>query len=163
VVVALLAVLPLLPRPVAAITAPPVPTGWDTVFARLNLQANASALVVPLPYSQQGEAMLWQADTGQPGELVAGWFLGPTPSGRAASAYWGPSFTVTTVVCLDALWQGAAPSTGCARAVRSALGYWHPAAVVAETGPGTPLGRFLTKLLGKPAIQDGQLLAWRSS
>jgi hypothetical protein len=163
VVVALLAVLPLLPRPVAAITAPPVPTGWDTVFARLNLQANASALVVPLPYSQQGEAMLWQADTGQPGELVAGWFLGPTPSGRAASAYWGPSFTVTTVVCLDALWQGAAPSTGCATAVRSALGYWHPAAVVAETGPGTPLGRFLTKLLGKPAIQDGQLLAWRSS
>jgi hypothetical protein len=163
VVVALLAVLPLLPRPVAAITAPPVPTGWDTVFARLNLQANASALVVPLPYSQQGEAMLWQADTGQPGELVAGWFLGPTPSGRAASAYWGPSFTVTTVVCLDALWQGAAPSTGCATAVRSALGYWHPAAVVADTGPGTPLGRFLTKLLGKPAIQDGQLLAWRSS
>jgi hypothetical protein len=163
VVVALLAVLPLLPRPVAAITAPPVPTGWDTVFARLNLQANASALVVPLPYSQQGEAMLWQAGTGQPGELVAGWFLGPTPSGRAASAYWGPSFTVTTVVCLDALWQGAAPSTGCATAVRSALGYWHPAAVVADTGPGTPLGRFLAKLLGKPAIQDGQLLAWRSS
>ena len=163
VVVALLAVLPLLPRPVAAITAPPVPAGWDTLFARLNLQANASALVVPLPYSQQGETMLWQADTGQPRALVAGWFLGPTPSGRAASAYWGPGFTVTTVVCLDALWQGGAPSGGCAAAVRPALRYWHPAAVVADTGPGTPLGRFLTKLLGKPAIQDGQLLAWRSS
>jgi hypothetical protein len=164
VVVALLAVLPLVPRPVAAIPGPKVPAGWDTVFTRLHLSPNASVFVVPLPYSQHAEAMRWQADTGQPGELVAGWFLGPTPSGRATSSYWGPRFTVRTVLCLDALWQGAAaPSSDCATALRSALGYWHPAAVVADTAPGTPLGRFLIKILGKPAIQDGQLLAWRSA
>jgi hypothetical protein len=161
VVIALLAVLPLVPRPVPAISAAKVPAGWDTVFTRLHLPPNASVLVVPLPYSQQGEAMLWQADTGQPGELVAGWFLGPTPTGRAASSYWGPHFTSDTVECLDALWQGTGPSSDCTTAVRSALKYWHPAAVVADTGPGRPLGRFLSKLLGKPAIQDGQLLAWR--
>jgi hypothetical protein len=160
-VVALLAVLPLVPRPVAAITAPPVPAGWDTVFTRMHLPANASVLVVPAPYSQQGEAMLWQADTGQPGELTAGWFLGPLPSGQAASAYWGPHFTVETVVCLDALWQGQAQERGCATAVRTALGYWHPAAVAADTGPGTPAGRFLTAILGKPTSQDGQMLGWR--
>jgi len=160
-VVALLAVLPLVPRPVAAITAPPVPAGWDTVFTRLRLPADASVLVVPAPYSQQGEAMLWQADTGQPGELTAGWFLGPLPSGHGASAYWGPRFTIETVVCLDALWQGKATDPGCATAVRTALRYWHPAAVAADTGPGTRLGRFLTGILGKPAVQDGQMLGWR--
>jgi hypothetical protein len=162
-VVALLAVLPLVPRPVAAIPGPKVPAGWDTVFTRLHLSSNDSVFVVPLSYSQNAEAMRWQADTGQPGSLVAGWFLGPTPSGRATSSYWGPRFTVRTVLCLDALWKGAAaPSRGCATDLRLALGYWHPAAVVADTGPGTPLGRFLIKLLGKPAIQDGQLLGWRS-
>jgi hypothetical protein len=161
VVVALLAVLPLVPRPVAASTAPPVPAGWDTVFTRLHLPADASVLVVPAPYSQQGEAMLWQADTGQPAELTAGWFLGPLPSGRGASSYWGPHFTVETVVCLDALWQGQAADHACAPAVRTALGYWHPAAVAADTQPGTPLGRFLIGILGKPTVQDGQMLGWR--
>jgi hypothetical protein len=163
VVVALLAVLPLVPRPVAAVTASQVPAGWDTVFARLQLPANASVLVVPAPYSQQGEAMLWQADTGQPGGLVAGWFIGPLPSGRAVPSYWGPGFTHATVLCLDALWQGAAAGHGCATAVREALSYWHPAAVVADTSPGAPLGRFLIGILGQPATQDGQMLGWRSA
>jgi hypothetical protein len=162
VVVALLAVLPLVPRPVAAVTAAQVPAGWDTVFTRLHLPANASVLVVPAPYSHQGEAMLWQADTGQPGGLVAGWFLGPLPSGLAVPSYWGPGFTHETVLCLDALWQGNAAGHGCAKAARAALGYWHPAAVVADTSPGTPLGRFLIGILHKPAVQDGQMLGWRS-
>jgi hypothetical protein len=161
-VVALLAVLPLVPRPVPAITAAPVPAGWDAVFTRLRLPADASVLVAPLPYSQQGEAMLWQADTGQPGELVAGWFLGPNASGHADVGYWGPPFAAGTVRCLGALWRGSATSGDCAAFLRSALGYWHPAAVVADTSPGTPLGRFLVKSLGKPALRDGQLLAWRT-
>ena len=161
VVVALLAVLPLVPRPVAAVTAAPVPTGWDTVFTRLHLPANASVLVVPAPYSHQGEAMLWQADAGQPGGLNAGWFLGPLPSGRAVPSFWGPHFTQESVLCLDALWQGAAASRGCATAVRATLGYWSPAAVAADTSPGAPLGRFLIGILGKPAIQDGQMLGWQ--
>jgi hypothetical protein len=163
VVVALLAVLPLVPRPVTAIPGAKVPAGWDAIFTRLHLAPNASVLVAPLPYSQQGEAMLWQADTGQPGEQVAGWFLGPDASGHAFDAYWGPPFTARTVACLDALWQGPASIYGCALAFAFALSYWHPAAVVADTGPGTPLGRFLIQSLGQPAIQDGQVLAWRVS
>ena len=161
VVVAVLAAAPLVPRPVAAIPGAGVPAGWDAVFTRLHLPPDASALVVPLPYSQQGEAMLWQADTGQPGEQVAGWFLGPDASGHGFDAYWGPPVTTRTVACLDALWQGPASIYGCALAFALALVYWHPAAVVADTSPGTPLGQFLIKSLGQPAIQDGQLLAWR--
>jgi hypothetical protein len=160
-VVALLAVLPLVPRPVAAAPGARVPAGWDTVFTRLRLPPDASVLVVPLPYSQAGEAMLWQADAGRPGELVAGWFLGPGPSGRAGTSYYGPRYTTGTVHCLDALWRHAVPGAVCAADLRLALRYWQPAAVVADTAPGTPLGRFLIGLLGKPAVQDGQLLAWR--
>ena len=161
-VVAVLALLPLVPRPVAAIPSARVPAAWGTVFARLHLPPDASALVVPLPYSQQGAAMLWQADAGQPAELVAGWFLGPNLSGAAADDFWGPPFTAGTVRCLDALWLGAAGTAGCAAHLRAALRYWHPDAVVADTGPGTSLGRFLIKALGQPAVTGGQLLAWRS-
>ena len=153
---------PLLPRPVAAIPGARVPAGWDAVFARLHLPPGADVLVVPLPYSLQGEAMLWQADTGQPAELVAGWFLGPDLSGNAYDAFWGPPFTARTAHCVDAIWQGVNATTGCAEALRPALSYWHPAAVVADTGPGTPLGRFLIRILGQPAVRDGQLLAWRT-
>jgi hypothetical protein len=162
VVIAVLAVLPLVPRPVAALRAPAVPAGWDAAFARLDLPSNAGVLVVPVPQSQQGETMLWQADTGQPGALDAGWFLGPGWTGRGAPSYWGPAFTSGTVHCLDALWLGTGSGgASCTTDLRSALGYWHPAAVVANTTPGTPLARFLTKVLGEPTVQDGQMLGWR--
>ena len=160
--VALLAVFPLVPRQVAAVPGARVPAAWSAVFTRLHLSPGASVLVVPLPYSLQGEAMLWQADTGQPAELVAGWFLGPDLSGNAYDAFWGPPFTARTAHCVDAIWQGVNATTGCAEALRPALSYWHPAAVVADTGPGTPLGRFLIRILGQPAVRDGQLLAWRT-
>ena len=161
VAVALLAAAPLLPRPVAAAPGARVPAGWNTVFTRLRLPAGASVLVVPLPYSQQGEAMLWQAETGRPDKLVAGWFLGPGPSGHGVSSYWGPRYTTRTVFCLDALWRQATPDAGCAADVRRALRYWHPAAVVADAASVTPLGRFLIGLLGPPATRGGRLLAWR--
>jgi hypothetical protein len=162
-VVALLAVLPLVPHPVAAVPGARVPAAWGAVFTRLHLSPDAGVLVVPLPYSLQGEAMLWQADTGQPAELVAGWFLGPDLSGNAYDAFWGPAFTARTAHCVDAIWQGVNATSGCAVAFRSALSYWHPAAVVADTSPGTPLGRFLIRVLGEPAIQGGQVLAWRTT
>jgi hypothetical protein len=165
VAVAVLAVLPLVPRPVAAVRATPLPTGWGTVFTRLDLSPDAIVLVVPAPYQQQSAAMRWQADTGQPARLVAGWFIGPNPSGRAVTMYWGPPVTHRAVLCLDALWAGApgpaASGTACAAVLRPALAYWRPAAVVADTRPGTPLARLLVTVLGKPTTLDGDLLAWR--
>jgi hypothetical protein len=161
VAVAALAVLPLIPRPAAAVQAVAVPSGWDTVFTRLHLSATDSVLVVPAPYSQQAAAMRWQADTGKPGELVAGWFIGPGPNGRAVTEAYGPLYTSKAVRCLDGLWDGTIAASRCSM-VQAALAYWHPAAVVAETSPGTPLAQFLTKLLGHPATRDGRLLGWRT-
>ena len=167
VLIAVLAVLPLVPRPVAALTAAPVPAGWDSVFSQLNLPPDPSVLVVPLPYSQQGEAMLWQADTGQPARQVAGWFLGPNASGRGDDGYWGPSYTNHTALCLDWRWTGAPANAAdahidCRASLASALRYWHPDAIVADTSPGTPLGKFLIGQLGQPAVRDGQMLGWRN-
>jgi hypothetical protein len=161
VAVTVLAVLPLIPRPAAAVPAATVPAGWSTVFTRLRLPATGSVLVVPAPYSQQSAALRWQAETGEPGELVAGWFIGPGPAGHAVTDPYGPPDTKKAVVCLDGLWKGTIPASRCDM-VRAALAYWHPAAVVADTSPGTPLGQFLTKLLGHSATRDGQLLAWRT-
>jgi hypothetical protein len=135
------------------------------VFTRLDLSPDAIVLVVPAPYQQQSAAMRWQADTGQPARLVAGWFIGPNPSGRAVTMYWGPPVTHRAVLCLDALWAGApgpaASGTACAAVLRPALAYWRPAVVVADTRPGTPLARLLVTVLGKPTTLDGDLLAWR--
>jgi hypothetical protein len=159
--VVVLALLPLIPRPAAAVPPPALPAGWYTVFTRLDLPATASVLVVPVPYSHQSSAMRWQAETGKPGELVAGWFIGPGPGGRAVTESYGPRYVSQAVICLDALWKGSIPASRCGM-IPAALAYWHPAAVVAETSPGSPLGQFLTKLLGPPATRDGQLLGWRS-
>jgi len=162
VAIAVLALLPLIPRPVPATPVATAPAGWGTVFTRLHLSPQARVLVVPAPYSHQAVAMRWQADTGQPGELIAGWFIGPNRSGRAVTSPWGPApATHDAGLCLDALWNGAAADSGCAM-VRSALSYWQPAAIVADTHRGTPLAQFLIKLLGEPTLRDGQLLAWRT-
>ena len=49
VTVAALALLPLIPRPAAAVPAATVPDGWYTVFTRLRLPATASVLGGPGP------------------------------------------------------------------------------------------------------------------
>jgi hypothetical protein len=38
-----------------------------------------------------------------------------------------------------------------------------PAPVVAVTSQGSPLGQFLTGLLGRPAFQVGSVVVWRLS
>ena len=81
--VAVLAVLPIVPRPLPAAAATPVPPGWSAAFAELQLPASASVLVVPVPMSTFTEPLRWQADTGQPASIVGGYFMGPAWDGHA--------------------------------------------------------------------------------
>jgi len=39
---------------------------------------------------------------------------------------------------------------------------WRVSAVVAVAKPGTRLGRYLTDLLGPPAVVTGDVTAWRT-
>jgi hypothetical protein len=156
---AALAVLPLIPRPYQTTPVSPVPAGWQTAFARLRLTPDARVLVVPVPDSAYSQPLRWQADTGEPSSLIGGYFLSPGPTGQAT---FGMGRTQTAGYYLDWLWQDRQRVTAWSpRLIRSALAYWRPAVVVAVTGEGSQLGRFLTGLVGRPAFGVGQVVAWR--
>jgi hypothetical protein len=160
--VAVLAVLPLIPLPYQASAGPPVPAGWQATFAGLRLAPGARVLVVPVPFSHQPEVLRWQADTGQPGSLIGGWFVGPNQAGQASVMYFGPHTIADFFVYLDALWsRSSRPRAPSEAQLQADLAYLRPAAVVAVTSRGSPLGHFLTRLLGQPAVQVGSMLGWR--
>jgi hypothetical protein len=162
--VAVLALLPLIPLPMQAGTVPPVPAGWHAAFARLRLASDARVLVVPVPHSHFPQAMRWQADTGEPGSLIGGWFVGPNQNGQAAPEYFGSSYGILiTIVYLDDLWAGSPThTTGIPWPwISAALAYLRPAAVVAVTRRGSPLGRVLSRIFGPPTFRVGHVLAWR--
>jgi hypothetical protein len=45
--------------------------------------------------------------------------------------------------------------------MRAQLAAWKPAAVVAVTSPRSAFARYLTGLLGRPGVIDGEVLGWR--
>ena len=183
--IAALCCLPLLPAPLSAGTAMPLPAGWTQVFTTLNLRAGAPVLIVPVPANILTVAMRWQADTGQPGSMVGGYFIGP---GAGSQAYIGGTGVNPVAWYLDQLWASGLPGTNPFAAaalgaglpvaipgggpaptaqapppaqVRAALATWHPAAVVAVTAASSPLAAYLVHLLGPPTVQSGTVLAWR--
>jgi hypothetical protein len=160
--VAALALLPLIPLPMPAETVTQVPAGWQAAFARLRLAPNAPVLVVPVPYSHRPELMRWQADTGEPGSFVGGWFVGPNQTGQATVEYFGPPTITAFFLYLDALWAGSSSVVSPSPSqIPADLAYLRPAAVVAVTSRGSPLGHYLTGLFGQPTFGVGQVLAWR--
>jgi hypothetical protein len=156
---AVLVCLPLIPRPLPAATAARLPAGWPAAFAALHLSPGARVLVVPVPTATLTAAMRWQADTGEPGSLIGGYFTGPAWNGRA---YVEGNGVAATAQYLDSLWsagpRAAAPSPV---QLKTDLDTWRPAAVVAVTSPGSALGRYLVRLFGRPPIHAGRVLAWR--
>src|SRR5215472_705749 len=158
VAVAGLAVLPLIPLPYQAAAVTPVPVGWRAAFDRLHLAPDARVLVVPIPNVGHTFAMRWQADTGEPGSLIGGFFLGPGSTGEAMFDP-GPARSIGKY--LDFLWDGKRHVTGSSAAlIGPALAYWRPAAVVA-VGPRPALARVLIDLFGRPTLHVGEVLAWR--
>ena len=171
---AVLVVLPIVPKPLPVAAATPVPAGWSAAFAALRLPPSASVLVVPVPMSTFTEPLRWQADTGEPRSLVGGYFMGPGPHGRG---YIDGTGTPPAGLYLNAMWlfsqQGlpralasGVPSNVPVKFVtdtkmREQIGAWRVSAVVAVAKPGSRLGRYLTVLLGTPAVVTGDVTAWR--
>ena len=179
---AVVSVLPIIPKPLPAADAVPLPSGWSATFGALRLPASAPVLVVPIAASTFTEPLRWQADTGQPGALVGGYYMGPKANGQA---FTDGSGTPPAGRYLNYLWArspaglpasitGEAPHTsfltsGKPAAVRapsraqmlSQFRAWRVAAVVAVTQRNTVLGRYLISLLGPPAVVAGDVMAWR--
>ncbi len=94
---------------------------------------------MPVPYEEAPQALRWQADTGQPGSLFGGWFIGPDATGHAA--LYGRSQTKRAAKHLNALLTPTSrvPAPSPAQ-VRADLAGWRPAAVVAVTQAVVPAG-----------------------
>ena len=156
---AVLAALPIVPRPLPDAAAAPAPAGWSASFAALHLPAGARVLVVPIPTATFTEPMRWQADTALPIDLIGGYFTGPGPGGQA---FIDGGVVPPAELYLNVLWSGGAFLEMPARAQMDAqLARWDPAAVVAVTGTRSGLGEYLIGLLGRPTYQFGKILAWR--
>jgi hypothetical protein len=156
--VAVVACLPLVPLPLPAATPLPVPAGWSAAFAALRLPGNARVLVVPVPTATITAPLRWQADTGEPGSIIGGYFIGPAWNGQA---YVEGNGVAATAQYLDWLWGGPPASVPAASQVRADLDNWRPSAVVAVAPPDSALGRYLERLFGRPSLEFGSVLAWR--
>ena len=180
---AVLAVLPIVPRPLPAVAAISVPPGWSAAFGALDLPASAGVLAVPVPMSTFTEPLRWQADTGQPRSLVGGYFMGPAANGHAytdgsglsqAGRYlnilWTESLSGLPVALTGGVPASAHPGSASyvriaavsdAR-MRAQIAAWHVSAVVAVVVRNSVLADYLTSLLGPPAVVTGDVMAWRT-
>jgi len=179
---AILAVLPIVPKPLPAAAASPLPPGWSAVFTSLRLPASAHVLVVPVPMSTFTEPLRWQADTGEPGSLVGGYFMGPAwngrgyidgngprPAGLYLNAMWLKSIQGLPASLAAGVPQSAYPASEgfvgvkavTDTAMRAQIAAWRVTVVVAVAKPGSALGQYFTVLLGRPAAATGDVLAWR--
>jgi hypothetical protein len=174
---ALLAILPLVPRPLPAAATTALPPGWSAVFAELRLPASATVLVVPIPMSGFTEPLRWQADTGQPARLVGGYFMGPDGNGHAYTDGRGLSQASRYLNFMWAESPGGLPASVAASMNPASAGYigiravtpgqmlaqiaaWRVSAVVAVAARNSVLGDYLTGLLGPPTVAAGDVLAW---
>jgi hypothetical protein len=167
---AVIAVIPLVPAPLPAARTSSVPAGWTTTIAALRLPASAHVLVVPIPVQTFTEPLRWQADTGQPGSMVGGYYMGPTWSGQAATDGNGLS---SEAMYLNQLWAESAGVSVATVAtlpvneiypddaqMRAQFAGWGLSAVVAVTSLNSSFGRYLTGLLGQPTARAGPVLGW---
>ena len=179
---AILAVLPIVPRPLPAVAAISVPPGWSAAFAALDLPASATVLAVPVPMSTFTEPLRWQADTGQPRSLVGGYFMGPAGNGHAetdgsglsqAGRYlnilWSESLAGLPTALTGGVPASAHPGSPSyvhipkvsLTNMRAQIAAWHVSAVVAVAVRNSDLADYLTALLGPPAVVTGDVMAWR--
>jgi hypothetical protein len=157
--VTVLAVLPVVPRPLPEAAAARPPAGWSASLDALHLAPGARVLVVPIPTDTFTEPMRWQAETGQDIDLIGGYFTGPGPGGQA---YVDGGVVSPSALYLNVLWDGGASLEVPPRAqMERQLAQWHPAAILAVTGPRSGLGEYLIGLLGPPSSRHGDIMAWR--
>jgi hypothetical protein len=163
-------IVPILPAPLPMTTVAGVPAGWSQVLAQLRVPDGGSVLTVPVPADSFTTPLRWQADTGLPASMVAGYFIGPVAGGQAFAGAYGLS---KTSLYLNWLWQDSGTGTVSPAGLQSSsqVQSFEQAAtwisdsgvsdVVAVTRPDSPLGEYLTVLLGVPAARSGDVMGWR--
>jgi hypothetical protein len=159
VALAVVCVVPLLPRPYGTTPAPAVPAFFNDT--QRWIRAGSTALVLPYPTGTQTQPIAWQAAADMAYQMPGGYFMGPAPGGQAYVDGPGPLPLATTMIQIQ---QGkAAPAvTPALRAqLRQELDYWGASAVVAGPGTRPALAAFVQALLLRPPVHADGVLLWR--
>lgn len=158
---AAIALLPLVPAPLAGRATPDVPAFFTTRAATELACPGGSALVLPYPGPRSTDPMVWQEAAGFTYAMPGGYFIGPADNGRA---YVGGQPSATGRLFDDVRSGGAVPPV--TPALRAAFAAdttrWNACAVVLGPSPHRDALRGLaTALIGRePDAVDGVYL-WR--
>jgi hypothetical protein len=159
---AVVALLPVFPAPYRYWPADRPPAGWQATFTDLHLAPSARVLLAPFPWSGESQVMRWQAVSGDPATMIGGDFIAPSKAGWTGRA--GRAGLTATGTYINALYHDQPAVTAPSAAqINADVAAMKPAAVVAATTPGTPLGQFLIRLFGPPTTEVGSVLGWRLS
>jgi len=104
--------------------------------------------------------------------MYGGYYMGPTWNGQPAATdgnglsseaqylnqLWAQSSRVNVAAVATLPAMGVYPD---ALQMLAQLAGWKPAAVVAVIRPRSAFARYLTGLLGRPTVTDGEVLGWR--
>jgi len=187
--VAVLCCLPLLPRTLTATNTTPPPAGWSAVFNKLDLRPGSRVLILPYPEGRLTLAMRWAAQSGEPSTMIGGYFIGDRTGATNVRAglmthrfpmylnyLWAegvPPGSPYSFIAAPAIaqWTERPGLTGAlvparrpivhVEAALAVLASWRPQAVVADATATSPLGEYLTKLLGRPTVTVDGLTGWR--
>jgi hypothetical protein len=161
--IAFIALLPLAPAPYTVAKVAPVPAGYSRTFTALNLPANATVLVVPVPNGGVTGPMRWYADRGEPQHMIGGDFIDASAKGRTSRS--GRAAETALTAYLNALQTNTRsqylPPQPTHAEIVAQMAAWKPAAIVAEVQPGTELEQFLIREFGQPTVHIAQVMAWR--
>jgi hypothetical protein len=158
--VAVLALVPVIPAQYNYFGTGHPPNGWRATFTALHLAPSDPVLVAPFPWEGATQVLRWQAVTGEPTTMIGGDFIAAGAPGHQNRA--GRAGLTPTTEYIDALYAGESgvPAPSAAQ-IHADLAAMKPAAVVADTSAGSPLGRYLMRLFGPPTTHIDSVLGWR--
>jgi len=150
---------PLLPRPYATTSTPPVPPFFAA--ASRWLPAGATVLVLPYPTASQTLPLAWQAAAHMAFRMPGGYFIGPTAGGQAYVGGPGPTAVAATMIQI----QQGAPVPPVTPALRASfwrdMSYWGAHAIVVGPDARAALTVFVQQLVQRPPLRTGGVLLWR--
>ena len=157
-VLAVVCVVPLLPRPNSTTAAQAAPAFFSDT--RRWIPAGSTILVLPYPDGTQTLPLAWQTAADMSFQMPGGYFIGPGPGGEAYVGGPGPLPVAVTLIHIE---QGTAapPVTPAVRAeFRQELAYWGADAIVIGPGARPELVTFVQALMQRPPIRAGGVLLW---
>jgi hypothetical protein len=159
--VAVVALVPLVPGRLAALDAPVIPEFFESDTAARELSCEGTVLVLPYPSPAFTDAMLWQAESGMAFAMPGGYFIGPDSEGQAR---FGGDDSLTRLILEAAYLEGTVqPATReIRRAFADEMAAWDVCAAVAGPGYNSDLVvEQAVRLIGAEPEPVEDVLIWR--